>query len=172
MSSAVNRSPKVFLSYAHEAGLAGHRVRALDLAQSLRRKGIDANIDQFTEHDPPTWPRWMIDEVRGADYVLCLVSPLYKMRTEGRGDLTQGRGARWEGAVITEELYSQFPGSQAKFIAVVMSGCSANDIPDILMPIGRTYYHWPDDEEDLYRRLTRQPRVSPAPLGEIVQLGN
>jgi hypothetical protein len=150
--------------------MLGHRERALDLAQSLRLKGIEANIDQFIEHDPPTWPRWMLDEVRGADFVLCLASPLYKMRTEGLGDPSIGRGSRWEGAVITEELYAQFPGSQAKFVAVVLDGCSSDDIPDVLMPLGRTYYHWPEDEEGLYRRLTGQPRVTPALVGPIVRL--
>ena len=168
MSNGSVRNPKVFVSYAHEPVMAGHRDRALDLAQSLRLKGVEANIDQFVEHDPPTWPRWMIDDVRGADFVLCLASPLYKERAEGRGDPTQGRGARWEGAVITDELYSR--ANQAKFIAVVLDGCSPEDIPDILMPVGRTYYHWPEDEEMLYRRITGQPRVSPVPLGKIVRL--
>lgn len=170
MSGLSIRSPKVFVSYAHEPTMAGHRDRALDLAQSLRLKGVDANIDQFVEHDPPTWPRWMLDEVRGADFVLCLASPLYKERTEGRGDVTSGRGARWEGAIITEDLYSQFPSVQKKYVAVVLDGCSSDDIPDVLMPVGRTYYQWPQDEEILYRRLTGQPRVTPAPLGAVMKL--
>lgn len=169
MSSAGGR-PKVFVSYAHEPKIVGHRERVLDLAQSLRLKGVEANMDQYVEHDPPTWPRWMLDEVRGADYVLCVASPRYKIRTEGRGEADEGRGARWEGAIITEELYAEFPSSQRKFIALVLQGCSPTDIPDVLMPIGRTYYHWPDDEEDLYRRLTGQPRVVPAPLGQLVQM--
>ena len=163
--------PKVFISYAHEVGIAGHRERALELAQSLRRRGLDASIDQFVEHNPPTWPRWMLDEVRGADFVLCLASLTYKERVEGQGDISVGRGARWEGAIITEELYSEFPASQSRFIAVVLNGCQPAHIPDILMPVGRTYYSWPDGDEDLYRRLTNQPRVIPATLGEIVQLG-
>lgn len=166
------RNPRIFVSYAHEPGITGHKERALDLAQSLRLKGIDANIDQFVEHDPPTWPRWMLDEVRGADFVLCLASPLYKQRTQGSGDPFEGRGARWEGAIITEELYAQFPGSQAKFIATILHGCSAEDIPDVLLPVGRTYYRWPEDEESLYRRLTGQPRVIPIPLGQIVDMGS
>ena len=103
--------------------------------------------------------------------MLCLASPTYKERAEGRGDSSIGRGARWEGAIITEELYSEFPASQSKFIAVVLEGCSPRHIPDILMPIGRTHYYWPDGDEDLYRRLTNQPRVVPVPLGDIVQLG-
>jgi hypothetical protein len=164
------RTPRVFISYAHEPDIDGHRHRALDLAQSLRLRGVEANIDQFVEHDPPTWPRWMLDEVRGADFVLCLASPAYKERAEGRGDTSVGRGVRWEGALITEHLYSEFPKSQSKFIAIVLQSCSPEDIPDILMPVGRSYYFWPGDDENLYRRLTRQPRVAPVPLGNIVLL--
>jgi hypothetical protein len=161
---------KVFISYAHERGIDGYRDRALDLAQSLRFRGVEAVIDQFIEHDPPFWPRWMTNEIKDADYVLCLASPSYKVRVEGQGDPANGRGARWEGAIITEELYEQSGGAQKKFIAVVLKGGSPEDIPNVLLPIGRSYYYWPRDDEDLYRRLTGQPRVVPAPLGEIVLL--
>lgn len=71
---------------------------------------------------------------------------------------------------MTEELYSELSTHQSKFIAVVLDGCSRNDIPDVLMPIGRTFYYWPTDDEALYRRLTKQPRVVPAPLGDIILL--
>jgi TIR domain len=168
--SGVGQPIRVFISYAHEPGLAGHRDRVLDVAQSFRLRGIEATIDQFVEHDPPVWPRWMTDQVRDADFVLCVASPSYKERVENRGDPATGRGARWEGAIITEELYSQFPNAYKKFIAVVLEGCSADDIPDVLLPLGRSYYVLPHDDEDLYRRLTGQPRVVPAPLGAIVQL--
>ena len=168
MSAVV--SPHVFISYAHEPSFDGHRERALNLAQSLRLRGLEATIDQFVEHDPPTWPRWMTDEVRRADYVLCLASPTYKQRVEGAGDPLVGRGARWEGAIITEELYAGFPAAQSRFIAVLLDGCSPDDVPDVLMPVGRSYYRWPHDDEELYRRLTNQPRVVPVPLGPIVRL--
>jgi len=162
--------PKVFISYAHEREIDGHRERALELAQALRMRGVEANIDQFFEHDPPFWPRWMSDEIRHADFVLCLASPAYKERVELHGDATIGRGARWEGAIITEELYQDTASAGSRFIAVLLKGCSADDIPDVLLSVGRSFYEWPRDDEDLYRRLTRQPRVLPEPLGEIVKL--
>lgn len=162
--------PKVFISYAHEQDIDGHRERALELAQSLRLRGVEANIDQFLEHDPPLWPRWMSDEIRDSDFVLCLASPLYKQRVEMRGDATSGRGVRWEGSVITEELYAQSTAAQSRFIAVLLKDCSSQDIPDVLLPVGRSFYEWPRDDENLYRRLTKQPRVVPEPLGEIVRL--
>jgi hypothetical protein len=165
------RAARVLISYAHEYDISGHRHRALELAQSLRIRGVEALIDQFVEHDPPpTWPRWMINEIKLADFVLCLASPGYRECVEGRGNPAVGRGVRWEGAVITEELYRRSPTAQDKFIAVVLDKCSVEDIPDILLPLGRSHYLWPRDDEDLYRRLTGQPRVLPAPLGQIVQL--
>jgi hypothetical protein len=164
----VPRSPRVFISYAHEQDLDGHRQRALDLAQSLRTRGIRAEIDQYYEHKSIYWPRWMIDEVRQAEYVLCLASPGYKQRVEAKGDRAVGRGARWEGAIITEQLYESVGAHENKFIAVVMEGCYAADIPDVLQPLGRTHYRLPRDDEALYRLLTDQPQVLPLPLGSLV----
>lgn len=90
------RPTRVFVSYAHDRGIHGHRERALKLTQSLRLRGVEAVIDQFIEHDPPFWPRWMIDQIKAADYVLCLASLGYRERFENNGDLSIGRGARWE----------------------------------------------------------------------------
>jgi hypothetical protein len=169
MTLVQSAHPRVFISYALESEISGHRQRALDLAQSLRLRGIEAVIDQFVEHDPPFWPRWMADEVKTSDFVLCLASPLYKTRVEMAGDPSIGRGSRWEGAIITNEMYSGFPSAQSRFIAIVLDGCSIAHIPDVLLPVGRSFYEWPRDDEDLYRRLTNQPKVIPAPLGEIVK---
>jgi hypothetical protein len=160
---------RAFISYAHEPKINGHAERALALTQSLRLRGIEAHIDRFVEHDPPVWPRWMHDEVKEADFVLCLVSPSYKERAEGRGDPHIGRGARWEGAIITEDLYDG-TSHRRKYLTVILEKCSPEDIPDILMPTGVTYYLWPKDDELLYRRLTGQPAVVPAPLGGIVMM--
>ena len=161
---------RVFVSYAHEQDIDGHADRALELTQSLRMRGIEARIDRFVEHAPPVWPRWMHDEIKEAEFVLCLVSPSYKERVEGRGEQSVGRGARWEGAIITEELYSEAADSHHKYLAVILDKCSSDDIPDVLRPTGKTYYFWPKDDQLLYRRLTGQPAILPAPLGKIVRL--
>jgi SEFIR domain len=165
-----HRTTKVLVSYAHEIGIDGHRHRALQLTQSLRLRGIEAVIDQFIEHEDPHWPRWMTDQIREADFVLCLASPSYKERFEGRGPADVGRGVRWEGAIATEEMYNNMLNGHKKFISVVLESCAAADIPDVLHPIGRTFYAWPDDDERLYRRLTGQPAVVPVPLGSIVAM--
>lgn len=160
--------PRVFLSYAHEHQVDGHVDRALSFAQALRRRGVHAVIDQFVEHDPPaSWPRWMLDEIKQSDFVLCLVSPRYKLRIEDPQGCDDGYGVKWEGAVITNEIYLSY-GQSRKFIAVVLEGCSHKDIPDILFPVGAPCYIMPGDQTILYRRLTNRPRVVPAPIGPRV----
>ena len=163
---------RVFVSYAHERALAGHRERALELAQSLRLRGVEAMIDQFVEHDPPFWPRWMTDQVRGADHVLCLASSAYKERVEPpRQPRRRSGGAVGGRAHHRGSLTGSFRNAYRKFIAVVPAGGSPDHIPDVLLPVGRSYYVLPGDDEDLYRRLTGQPRVVPAPLGAVLRLG-
>jgi hypothetical protein len=143
---------------------------ALELTQSLRSRGIDADIDQFYSESGQNWPVWMQKAIANADFVLCLASPLYKERFEASGDVKKGLGSRWEGAIITEGLYAESLAADSKFIAVVPEGCNSRDIPSVLQPLGRTHYRLPDDDEDLYRRLTGQPRVLPLALGDIVVL--
>lgn len=159
---------KVFISYAHDPALPGHQDRALELATSLRLRGIEANIDRYVENTPIHWPIWMAEQVKEAEFVLCLASPLYKERFEQKGDATKGRGARWEGLIITEEMYFNINAGPKKFISVLMDGASVEDIPDLLHPLGYTHYVYPDQDEALYRRITNQPAVVPPPLGPMV----
>lgn len=169
-TTAEPEGPRVLISYAHEAQIPGHVERAYALSQSLRRLGVDARIDRYAEHDPPFWPRWMQDEIAQSKFVLCLVSPLYRERCEGSGADNVGHGARWEGLIVTEELYANQAVAHRKFIPVLLDGCEVTDIPDVLRPVGTTHYRWPADNETLYRRLTNQPRFVPEPIGQILEL--
>lgn len=168
---AGSRPVRVFISYAHDGKVPGHRDRALQLAESLRKRGVMSYIDRWVEHEGTNWPRWMADQIRDADFVLCLASPLYKMRCEQLGDPAVGRGARWEGALITDAMYANIVDAPAKFISVLLEGTSPADIPDVLSPYGYTYYEWAegtDGDELLYRRITGQPLLKPPPLGRVV----
>lgn len=165
------RPIRVFVSYAHDTSIPRHADRALQLAESLRRRGVMSYIDRWFEHEPINWPRWMADQIREADIVLCLASPLYKERCEQLGDPAVGRGARWEGALITDAMYSNIIDAPAKFISVLLEGTAPEDIPDVLRPYGYTYYTWEegtDKDEVLYRRITGQPLLTPPPLGPMI----
>jgi len=163
-------SPRVFISYAHDDhNIPGHMARALELAESLRNRGVMSYIDRWAEHEGPFWPRWMADQIRDADFVLCLPSPLYKERCEQLGNRATGLGARWEGALITQAMYLDIVAAPAKFLTVLLDGTHPGHIPDVLMPYGYSHFRWRADDELLYRRITGQPLFKPPPLGALVR---
>lgn len=60
------RPPVVLLSYSHDD--PDHVRRVLELAQRMRREGIDSVIDQFDDATAEGWPRWMLRQIREADF--------------------------------------------------------------------------------------------------------
>jgi hypothetical protein len=109
----------------------------------------------------------MNEQIEAADYVLCVASPLYIKRFDGKEEPGKGLGSRWEGAIIYQALY-EAQGKDAKFIALAFSrGDAETGIPLILR--GPTRYVLEDDKayDDLYRRLTKQPRIVVPPVGPI-----
>ncbi|MCA9697447.1 MAG: TIR domain-containing protein, partial [Myxococcales bacterium] len=66
------RPPRVLLSYSHDS--PEHARRVLELAQRMRQEGIDAIIDQFDDAPAEGWPRWMLRQIREADYIVVIAS--------------------------------------------------------------------------------------------------
>ncbi|MEO1086717.1 MAG: toll/interleukin-1 receptor domain-containing protein, partial [Acidobacteriota bacterium] len=96
--------PVVFVSYSHDS--TEHRKKVLGLAQRLRVDGIDVVLDEFVDGTPEQgWPRWMLDELDRADFVLVVCTETYYRRFRGHEEPGRGRGVDWEGAIITNELY-------------------------------------------------------------------
>jgi hypothetical protein len=112
----------------------------------------------------------MHEEITKAHFVLCICSRAYRDRAEHRGGTAAGRGVRWEGAIVTNEMYSDLAAGNRKFIAVVLDDRPADEIPYMLFPVARTHYRCPAGDERLYRRLTEQPETVAPPLGEAVPL--
>jgi hypothetical protein len=143
-----------------------HRRNIADLTQGLRRQGINAAIDQFVESDPPlSWPRWMQDQIESANYVLLIITETYARRFRGRETPGHGLGVRWEGAIITSELY--YAGDdRVKFIPVVVSPVDVRLIPS---PLSLTSWYvcgTPGNRDltALLRHLRGQPALLPEPL--------
>jgi SEFIR domain len=94
--------PKVFISYSHDS--PAHRERVAQLAQRLRSDGIDASLDQFISGTPEQgWPRWMLDQLDWANFVLVVCTQTYYRRFRGHGKIDLGKGADWERNLITPE---------------------------------------------------------------------
>jgi tetratricopeptide (TPR) repeat protein len=155
-----------FISYTHDS--PGHRERVLRLADRLNRDGVSCELDQYHEDDPPEkgWPLWMLDMIDCASYVLAICTKTYEQRFRRYDSTSTGKGAKWEGAAITQELYDS-PHGNTKFIPVVFS---EGDIQYIPLPLrGTTRYDLSTvtDYQLLYRRLTGQPRTTKPAVGEI-----
>lgn len=163
--------PKVFISYSHDS--QEHFDRVLLLSDTLREWGVDCHIDQY-ELAPADWLRWMERRIREADFVLIVCTATYCRRFNGEEEPGKGLGVRHEGGVISVELYNR-QTETAKFIPVIFSVTEAAHIPTPLQATNRHALNIEKLEtdrgfENLYRQLTRQPRVVPKPLGKMRSL--
>ena len=162
----MNSTVSVFISYSHDSDT--HREFVRNLANDLRRDGLDCQIDQYVNGFPPEgWQRWMETQIEQADFVLIVCTPLYLRRYRGN-DPDGGRGVNFEGVVISQMLYDQYYRN-TKFIPVIPVQGSLDDVP---LPLkGYTTYTLPQDYTALYRLLTDQ-HATPAPeIGKTVTLG-
>jgi hypothetical protein len=154
----------VFISYSHDS--EEHREKALGLAERLRQDGLDAQLDQYVNGTPEQgWPRWMLDRLDEAAFVLVVCSETYYRRFRGREVPGRGRGADWEGALITLEIY-QAKSRTVKFVPVLLEAGQEPFIPEPLR--GQTFYELASEEsyQELYRFLLGQAGVEPIPVGK------
>jgi len=161
------RQPKVFISYSHDS--QAHKNRVFQLSEKLRSEGVDCHIDQYELSPPEGWPKWMRNQIRWADYVLVVCTENYQKRYEGTEGAGRGAGAKWEGGIITQELY-EAEGRNTKFIPVVFSPQDTRYIP---IELRSATFHILDTEEGyegLYRQLTGQPFALKGELGKLRSL--
>jgi TIR domain len=121
--------PKVFISYSHDS--RGHMDRVLTTSDRLRADGIDCHIDQYEVSPSEGWPRWMVNQIEDADFVLVVCTENYERRFRGKGETGKGLGVRWEGAIITQEIY-EAETHNTMFIPVLSSPDHSAYIPIVL----------------------------------------
>jgi TolB-like protein/Tfp pilus assembly protein PilF len=162
------RGTRVFISYSHDS--SEHKQRVLRLAQQLRMDGFDAQLDQYLNGSPEEgWPRWMLNQVDEAPFVLVVCTRVYYHRFRGREEPRAGRGSDWEGAAIIQQLYDQ-RSRTSKFIPVLFAPEDEAYVPEPLR--GRTVYQLSDDlpDEEQYQKLADCLRgkagVAPVPLAD------
>jgi SEFIR domain len=160
-------APRVFISYSHDS--PGHVAEILALANKLRAEGIDCDLDQYYSSPPEGWPAWTANQIQVAWRVLVVCTETYLERLNGKALPGVGRGATWEGALITQEFY-EAQGRNDKYIPLIVSSADQLHIPSFLR--SATFYDLaiPTGYVDLYRRLSNQPSVVKPPLGDVTQL--
>ena len=163
---------KVFISYSHDS--AEHCERVLQLANALRRHGVDAEIDSYQVRPPEGWPRWCEKQLRpeNSDFVLMICTETYCRRVEDKMPADKGRGVFWEGGIIYDYIYDT--KANTRFIPVLLPGATTDFIP---IPI-RNHTRYEVEQFDftdkgydaLYRELTKQPAITKPILGSVVPL--
>jgi hypothetical protein len=142
---------RIFISYAQVP--EDHKQRVADLAASLRDSGLHVVFDHNVtspQGPPEGWPKWMLDQIELADWVLVVCNEAYYRRFRGREVPGLGLGARWEGAIIGQALYSDGTVNQ-KFVPVLLGDDQAVHIPEPLR--GATYYRLPTETPKLAAAL-------------------
>jgi hypothetical protein len=156
--------PVVFISYSHDSD--EHREKVWGLAARLRQDGLDARLDQQVNGTPEQgWPRWMLDQLDKADFVLVVCTPTYYRRFRGHDQPGRGKGADWEGALITQEIYDA-KSRTVKFVPVLLSAGQRSSIPEPLR--AHTHYELTSDERyhALFAFLLGQAGVELGPIGD------
>jgi len=160
--------PVLFISYSHDSDSdAHHRDKVLAFAQRLRLDGFDTRLDQFLPGGPAEgWHRWMLDQLDAADFVLLVCSETYYRRFRGHEAPGKGKGADWEGSLITLEIYHA-RSNTLKFVPLLFSEADEAFIPEPLR--GHNYYSpfSAAGYADLCDFLAGQAGVEPAPLGTL-----
>lgn len=161
---ADSESIKVFISYSHDSD--EHMNRILALSDRLRAEGVDCEIDQYEISPAGGWPRWTRNKIKEADYVLIICTKIYEQRYEASGKKGVGAGAKWEGAIITQQIYDS-EGDTHKFIPVVFLAEDTKYIPIELR--AATHYNLSDEHgyENLYWHITGQPKAMKRRPGEV-----
>jgi formylglycine-generating enzyme required for sulfatase activity len=152
----------VFISYSHDS--EEHAQRVLELAQQLRRDGIDAWLDLFEPAPPQGWPRWMRDQIDAAEFIVLVCTETFRERFEGRGQAGEHRGVTFEG-LVTECLVYDGELDHARVVPVLLDAASDAHIPRAAR-VG-THHRLPAQYEQLRKRLIGRLAVEPEPLGEV-----
>lgn len=154
---------RVFVSYSHDSPAHRDAVRAF--ADGLRAKGHDAWIDLYAVDPDEGWARWMQGQIDAADFILIVPTETYLRRWKGREEPGKGRGATWEGLVLTNRLY-QAHGRARGLRAVLVGEAAERFVPDELGT--HSFFRPPDDDARLEAWMRGLPSgATPPPLGAL-----
>jgi len=148
-------SPIVFISYAHENDSL--RVAVKTLADWLGQHGCKPLTDHAFGYRPPPegWQAWMLGCIHQADIVLVVCTPKLRQRYEKTGDLDSGRGATYEGAIVTQHIYDDIMRND-KFYPILPDEGSESDIPMALKSWWNGH-RFPSGSEAIRRMIFDEP---------------
>ena len=126
----------LLISYSHDSD--EHLAKVLALSERLRRDGFNTRLDRYVNGTPDQgWPRWMLDQLDEAKFVLVVCTETYYRRFRGHEQPGIGKGVSWEGNLITQEIYDS-RNQTTKFVPVLFHEDDARFIPEPLR--AHTFY--------------------------------
>jgi hypothetical protein len=152
-------APRVFISYAHDT--RPHKLAARQLGALLARCGVDLHMDYLAPAARNDWYKWAIQEIRKADYIVILASPM--CRVIGDGEETDGRhkGMHCESAMIRDVLHGDRAYWFPRLLPTVLPGESVKNIPLYLQPYTGDHYIVDEFTEEGIGDLLRAMGVTP-----------
>ncbi|GAQ67471.1 SEFIR domain-containing protein [Streptomyces scabiei] len=163
--------PRVFVSYAHDDEPHVEQVRLF--ADFLARDcGLDVVLDRWDTDRRRDWYLWAAEQVREADFVLVVASPMCRKVGDGQIDNTRHRGLQSELALIRENLHTDRATWTTRLLPVVLPGRTPSDLPAFLQPQSADHYIVSDNTvggaQDLLRAILRRPlHRRPAPSERV-----
>src|ERR1700674_1390191 len=147
-----SQPPRVFISYSHDS--SEHAQHVLELAERLRKDGVNAQLDQYVAGTPPEgWPRWMLDQLDWAEFVLVVCTETYYRRFRGHEKRGKGRGADWESNLLTLKIYNA-KSRTTKFVPVLFDLQDVQFIPEPISSHTHYLLHSETNYIKLYAFLT------------------
>lgn len=136
---ADHEAPWVFFSYSHDS--EEHKTQVREFATFLRsRIGLEVILDQWHDNVRIDWSLWATRNLKAADFVIVVASPLYRARADGDAPPDEGRGAQFETAIIRNKLTKDIEDGTRRVLPVVLPGRSIDEIPEFLNPYSMTRY--------------------------------
>jgi histidyl-tRNA synthetase len=75
MGENSEQNPKVFISYCQQSKEFSDSV--LEFSNKLRKEGIDTVLDQYIQSPDEGWPRWMVNNIAAANFVIMICTEEY-----------------------------------------------------------------------------------------------
>lgn len=146
---------RVFISYSWDS--EEHKDWVREFADELAANGIEIALDQYGLGIGDDRFQFMEASVRDADTVLCICTPAYVQKANGRAS-----GVGVETSLITPQFYDRMKSAK-QFIPVVRSfDADTNATPDYLSALIYVDFQIDDQFEprmqELLRHLHRQPK--------------
>jgi SEFIR domain len=153
---------RTVISYSHDS--PEHKQRVLALSESLRSQGIDCLIDQYESSDNGGWVGWMQDRFQSADFIVLACNEEYAKRFNGQSEDDVGKGVRWEGRYIKNELFKDIAFAR-KLIPIVFDKADKTYIPNQVFDLPTYDLNTSNGREDLVAHLQGTLNVAKGILG-------